>query len=67
MLSSTFFAIYIEEILQGLRQLGVGCHIEDRFLGAAGFADDIILLASSMEAMELMLETCELFAAENNV
>ena len=66
-LSPTFFAIYIDELLQRLRKLGVGCHIGDRFLGAAGFADDIILLAPSRGAMELMLETCELFAAENNL
>jgi hypothetical protein len=36
-------------------------------LGAAGFADDIILLAPSRGAMEIMLAVCEEFARENNL
>ena len=67
MLSPAFFPIYIEDLLQRLRGLGVGCHIGDQFLGAAGFADDIVLLAPSRGAMEIMLATCENFAAENNL
>ena len=67
MLSPAFFAIYIDDLLGKLRQLGVGCHIGDKFLGAAGFADDIVLLAPSRGAMEIMLATCERFAAENNL
>ena len=66
-LSPDFFAIYIDDLLQRLRGLGVGCHIGDKFLGAARFADDIVLLAPSRGAMELMLATCEDFAAENNL
>ena len=66
-LSPAFFAIYIDDLLQRLRGLGVGCHIGDQFLGAAGFADDIVLLAPSRGAMEIMLATCENFAAENNL
>ena len=66
-LSPAFFAIYIDDLLGKLRQLGVGCHIGDKFLGAAGFADDIVLLAPSRGAMEIMLATCERFAAENNL
>ena len=66
-LSPAFFAVYIDDLLQRLRQLGVGCHIGGKFLGAAGFADDIVLLAPSRGAMELMLAICESFAAENNL
>jgi hypothetical protein len=66
-LSPAFFAIYIDDLLKRLRQLGVGCHIGEKFLGAVGFSDDIVLLAPSRGAMELMLATCEEFAAENNL
>ena len=65
--SPAFFAIYIDDLLKRLRQLGVGCHVGEKFLGAAGFADDIVLIAPSRGAMELMLATCEEFAAENNL
>ena len=66
-LSPAFFAIYIDDLLKKLRELGVGCHIGEQFLGAAGFADDIVLLAPSRGAMEIMLATCERFAADNNL
>ena len=66
-LSPAFFAIYIDDLLKKLRELGVGCYIGEQFLGAAGFADDIVLLAPSRGAMEIMLATCEKFAAENNL
>ena len=54
-------------LLVALRQLGVGCHIGDKFFSAAGFADDLILLAPSRRAMELMLDLCENFAKKNNL
>ena len=66
-LSPAFFAIYIDDLLQRLRRLRVGCHIGEKFLGAAGFADDIVLLSASRGAMELMLAVCEEFAMENNL
>ena len=46
-LSPAFFAVYIDDLLQRLRSLGVGCYIGDKFPGAAGFADDIVLIAPS--------------------
>ena len=53
--------------MKELRSLGVGCYIGDKFFGAVGFADDIILLAPSRGAMELMLSTCEKFAKYHNL
>ena len=60
-LSPAFFAVYIDDLLQRLRQRVVGCHKGGKFLGAAGFADDIVLLAPSCGAMEIMLAICESF------
>ena len=66
-LCPTFFAVYIDDLLQRLRGLGVSCYIGDKFFGAVGFADDIVLIAPSRGAMKIMLSTCETFAAENNI
>ena len=41
MLSPYFFALYIDELLNDLRNLGVGCHIGGLFVGALGYDDDI--------------------------
>ena len=57
----------MDELLIELRKLGVGCHIGGVFLGAAGFADDVILLAPSRSAMQLMLDVCQRFGIRNNL
>ena len=45
----------------------MGCHIGGVWLGAAGYADDIILMAPSRTAMAMMLEKCESYAIEHNL
>ena len=66
-LSPTLFAVYMDEILTKLRNLGVGCYVEEVFMGALGYADDLVLLAPSRTAMQLMLDACEEFGTRNNL
>ena len=65
-LSPCLFSVYIDELLSELRKLGVGCHIGGVFLGAFGYADDILLLAPSRSATMQMLNVCEKFGRDNN-
>ena len=44
-LSPTLFSVYLDDLLKELRLLGVGCHMGGVWVGAAGYADDLILLA----------------------
>ena len=66
-LSPALFAIYMDEILANLRKLGVGCFIGEVFMGAMGYADDLVLLAPSRTAMQMMLQACEEFGARYNL
>ena len=50
-----------------LRKLGVGCHIGGVFFGAALYADDLVLIAPSRNALQRMLELCENYAEEHNL
>jgi hypothetical protein len=36
-LSPSLFAVYVDELLQELRSLGVGCYVADMYCGAVGF------------------------------
>ena len=65
--SPAFWSIYLDPLLKKLREQGVGCHMGGLFVGVIGYADDLILLAPSRSAAQKMLDTCELFAAENNI
>ena len=66
-LSPALFSIYMDEILVNLRNLGVGCYVGEVFMGALGYADDLVLLAPSRTAMQLMLKACEEFGTRNNL
>ena len=66
-LSPTLFSVYLDDLLKELKLLGVGCHVGGVWVGAAGYADDLILLAPSRTAMKRMLTVCELYAEKHNL
>ena len=66
-LSPALFAVYVDDLLQELRSLGVGCYVANLFCGAVGFCDDILLMAPTRDGMQLMLNLCEDFATRNNL
>ena len=66
-LSPTLFSVYMDELLSLLRKSGVGCYVGGVFAGAAGYADDLLLLAPSRSAMEKMLRICEKYAGDTNL
>ena len=45
--------------LVNLRNLGVGCFVGEVFMGAMGYADDLVLLAPSRMAMQMIFKACE--------
>ena len=66
-LSPILFCIYFDSLLCELTKAGVGCYIGDFFVGALAYADDIVLLAPSLNAMRTMLNVCDRFAIEYDV
>ena len=57
-LSPTLFSVYLDGLLKELRNQGLGCHVAGVWMGAAGYADDLALLAPSRETMKKMLKIC---------
>jgi len=41
-LPPVLFTVYIDELLQSLQKLGVGCQWEGMFVGGLCYADDLI-------------------------
>ena len=65
--SPIFWAIYCDLLIKELRNLGLGAYVADQFMGASAYADDIILIAPTRHAMQLMLGVCEDYAKRYNI
>ena len=66
-LSPLLFTVYIDELLEKLKRNGIGCHMGHHFVGALGYADDIILLCPSVAGLKDMIKICEEYANEHNI
>ena len=66
-LSPIFWAVYADPMLQRLRQLGLGAHVAGLYMGAVCYADDVLLIAPTRNAMQRMLVELEAFAEESNI
>ena len=64
MLSPALFTVYIQELLDRLQSLGLGCHVGHTFVGAVAWADDFLLTAPSRGAMQSMLDVASAFVLE---
>ena len=65
--SPVLFCVYIDGLLKSLAELGIGCFIGNTFVGILAYADDLVLLAPSPNAMRLMLKKCDEYADEFNI
>jgi hypothetical protein len=63
-MSPILFTMYIDVLLLRLKDSGIGCHINNVYIGALAYADDITLLCPSIRGINTMLSMCKLFATE---
>ena len=66
-LSPLFWAVYSDPMLKRLRSLRLGAHVAGLFMGAFCYADDVLLIAPTRNAMQRMLLELESFATESNI
>ena len=66
-LSPILFGVYIKSLLDKLEQSRAGCYIGHIFMGAFGYADDIILLAPCKKSLCVLLDICKQLSLEFQV
>ena len=54
--------MYIDNLRIKLKHSGYGCHVDNIFMGALSYADDITLLSPSLHSLNRVLEKCSKFA-----
>ena len=65
--SPTLFCVYIDDLLNRLKNSGLGCYIGNIYAGSMAYADDLTLLAPTAEAMRFMLKVCSDYATEFSI
>jgi len=58
-LSPCLSAIFIDSIVDRVRDSGLGCYLRMTCFSILMYADDIVLLAPSVHALQLLLRICE--------
>ena len=66
-LSPKFFNAYMDELLYKLEESGLGCKLYNMYCGILMYADDILLLCSSITKFQLMVDICVSFGIEIGV
>ena len=61
-MSPLLFCIYVDELIQRLRNSTYGCYMGPYFTGALCYADDMVLMSPSVTGLKHMLKICEIFA-----
>jgi len=54
----------MDTLIVMLRKLGIGCKLFDVYYGCLLYADDVLLLSHSVNAMRRIVAICDQFAAE---
>ena len=63
-LSPYLFSIYLEPLIDELRDSGFGCHVGQRATNVLAYADDLALLAPTITSLKLLIKICEKFSKE---
>ena len=61
------FSLYINDLINILRQNNIGCRYGPHYMGVYGYADDISLLCPTVSGMKEVLKTCETFAKQHDI
>ena len=66
-LSPALFSCYMDELLQRLRRLNLGCSVAGVWMGASTYADDVFLLSPNQPTLQRMMNVCQEFGKEHNL
>lgn len=58
-LSPIFYCLYVDDLVEILSNLGIGCHLRDLFLSILLYADDMALLSPSLKGLQRLLTETE--------
>ena len=58
-LSPILFHVYVDELIELLRDSGYGCYVNRTFIGCLIYGDDLLLLSPTVGGMQALLDICD--------
>ena len=66
-LSPLFYNVYTDDLNRRLQATGVGCYVGGAWVNSLSYADDMVLLAPTVTALQTQLEVCRVYAASHDI
>ena len=60
-LSPILFNVYVDELVELLRDSGYGCYVNNTLIGCLMCADDWLLLFPTLDGMQALLDICDCY------
>ena len=67
MLSPTLWCVYLDDLIKKLRDLKLWVYVAGVWMGATGYADNLLLLAPVRSVLAEMVRVCEEYGKEHNM
>ena len=66
-LSPLLYNVYTDDLNHHLQATGVGCYVGGSWVNSLSYADDMVLLAPTVTALQPLLEVCRAYAAPHDI
>ena len=66
-LSPYLYNVYTDDLTAALRDTGTGCHLHDKCINSLSYADDMVLLAPTVEALQELIGVCQAYADRHDI
>ena len=66
-LSPLLHNVYTDDLNHHLQATGVGCYVGGAWVNSLSYADDMVVLAPTVTALQILLEACRAYAAPHDI
>ena len=66
-LSPNLFSVYLNKLIEILRNCNIDCRYGNHYMGVYWYADDLSLLSPTFTGLQKMLKICELYAKNYDI
>ena len=67
LISPELYNIYTDDLNRLLVQTKIGCHVSGECVNHVSYADDLVILAPSVKALQRLLDTCSIYANDHDI